>query len=156
MATTVQFYHLLHTPLEVALPSLLQKVLAAGHRMTLHSADAAQLRHISDAIWRRDGQTFIPHGSSADGYSAMQPIFLTSSFENPNDAGVLVIIDGSPAPMPTSYSKILDLFDGRDEEAVARARSRWAGYKTQGFALQYIRQQAGGGWKTEAEAAAAA
>ena len=156
MATTIQFYHLLHTPLEVALPSLLQKALTAGHRITLHSGDAAQLRHISDAMWRREGQNFLPHGSSNDGHSAMQPIFLTSNFENPNSADILVIIDGTSAPMPTSYNKILDLFDGRDEEAVTRARTRWAGYKTQGFALQYIRQHPGGGWKTEAEAAAAA
>ena len=154
MAPTVQFYHLLHTPLEVALPSLLQKGLAAGHRMTLHSTDEAQLRHISDAMWRRDGQSFLPHGGSNDGHSAMQPIFLTSNFENPNHADILVMIDGSVAPAPSSYSKILDIFDGRDEQAVTQARSRWAGYKAQGFALQYIRQQAGGGWKTEAAAAA--
>jgi DNA polymerase IIIc chi subunit len=53
------------------------------------------------------------------------------------------------------YSKLLDVFDGNAEADVAAARTRWAHYKTAGFALQYIKQQPNGGWKVEMTSEAA-
>jgi DNA polymerase IIIc chi subunit len=51
---------------------------------------------------------------------------------------------------------VLDVFDGSNEDEVASARKRWAAYKAQGLALQYVKQQQGGGWKVEMTSEAAA
>ena len=72
-----------------------------------------------------------------------------------NGADILCILDGSSPDSLPNYSKVLDVFDGSDEAAVASARQRWSTYKEQGHALQYVKQQPGGGWKIEQEVKAA-
>lgn len=154
--TTIQFYHLLSTSRERAVPKLMEKALASGARMVMILDGDAALKTMSDALWSNDPAGFLPHGGPRDGHAAKQPIYLTLVDENPNAAEVLCVLDGSlPASAPT-YKKLLDVFDGNDAEAVTRARTRWAHYKAQGFALQYVKQQPGGGWKVEMSADAAA
>lgn len=149
MTTTIQFYHLLSTSRERAVPALMQKALRAGNRMVMLLDSEAALKAMSDALWSADPNGFLPHGSLRDGHEKEQPIFLSLTDVNPNHADVLVVLDGSsPASLP-NYAKVLDVFDGNNETATAAARARWAQYKNAGHALQYIKQQPGGGWKLE-------
>jgi DNA polymerase III subunit chi len=149
VATTIQFYHLLSTSRERAVPKLMEKALSAGNRIVILSSSEAQLKTMSDALWSNDPASFLPHGSRRDGRAEEQPIFLTLADENPNGADILCILDGSSPDSLTSYVKVLDVFDGSNEDDVAAARKRWAAYKAQGLALQYVKQQPGGGWKVE-------
>lgn len=149
MTTTIQFYHLLSTSRERAVPKLMEKALSSGAKVVMFASADAPLKTMSDALWTVDPASFLPHGSRRDGYVSEQPIYLTSTEENPNDAEILCILDGSSPASITHYSKVLDVFDGSREDEVASARARWASYKSQGFALQYVKQQPGGGWKIE-------
>lgn len=149
MATTIQFYHLLSTSRERAVPKLMEKALTSGAKVVMLASSDSILKSMSDALWSSDPASFLPHGTARDGNAAAQPIYLTVADENPNCAEILCILDGSsPASLPT-YTKVLDVFDGSKEEEIAAARQRWATYKKQGFALQYVKQQPGGGWKVE-------
>lgn len=149
MTTTIQFYHLLSTSRERAVPKLMEKALGSGAKVVMLAGTDAVLKNMSDALWTNDPASFLPHGGARDGHAGDQPIYLTVADENPNAAEILCILDGSsPASLP-SYSKVLDVFDGSREDEVAAARERWAAYKKQGFALQYVKQQPGGGWKVE-------
>ncbi len=156
MTTTIQFYHLLSTSRERAVPKLMQKVLASGSKAVMILDSDAALKTMSDALWSNDPASFIPHGGARDGNEALQPIYLSLTDSNPNGADILCILDGSSPASLASYTKVLDVFDGTNEAAVTAARARWAQYKTAGYALQYIKQQTGGAWKMEAESAAAA
>ncbi len=147
--TTIQFYHLLSTPQLRAVPKLMEKVLASGARVVMLVSSDAALKEMSNALWSNDPSSFLPHGSARDGHASAQPIYLALADENPNGADVLCVLDGSLPPSAASYSKLLDVFDGADESEVAAARERWVHYKSQGFALQYVKQQKGGGWKVE-------
>jgi len=150
MATTVQFYHLLSTSRERAVPKLMQKVLGSGSKAVMLLDSDAALKEMSDALWANDPASFIPHGSLRDGRESEQPIFLSLTDSNPNGADILCICDGSSPESLPSYTKVLDVFDGTNEDAVKAARARWAAYKEKGYALQYIKQQPGGSWKMEA------
>jgi DNA polymerase-3 subunit chi len=150
MTLTIQFYHLLSTPLEKALPALMHKALEGQHRVAIHSADAAQRKQISDAMWGQ--QVFLPHGDAGMDHAADQPILLSDTMARDNGADVLVILDGSDVPETDGFAKVLDVFNGADDAAVSAARERWARYKDAGHRLHYIKQQPGGGWKKEAQA----
>ena len=43
-----------------------------------------------------------------------------------------------------------EIFDGRDETAVADARERWTAYKNAGHAIEYWQQGERGGWEKKA------
>lgn len=149
MATTIQFYHLLSTSRERAVPKLMEKTLQSGKRAVMLLASESMLKTMSDALWSNDPASFLPHGSARDGQASEQPIYLTLVDENPSGADILCVLDGSTPASLSTYSKVLDVFDGGNEAEVARARERWTTYKAAGYALQYIKQQPGGGWKVE-------
>lgn len=148
---TIQFYHLLSTTRERAVPKLMEKALASKSRVVVMAEREATLKALSEALWVNDPASFLPHGTAREPHAAEQPIILTLADENPNNADILCVLDGvSPASLP-GYAKVLDVFDGSDEAAVKEARARWTRYKEAGHKLQYVKQQPGGGWKVEAE-----
>lgn len=154
--TTISFYHLLSTSRERAVPKLMEKALASGAKVVMLAGNDGVLKTMSDALWTSEPASFLPHGTQRDGHAREQPIYLTVADENPNGAEILCILDGSSPASIASYSKVLDVFDGSREDEVAAARQRWTAYKSQGFALQYVKQQPGGGWKVEMTSEAAA
>ena len=110
----IGFYHLLSTPLERALPRLLERAFAQGHRIVVRAGSVERAEHLCTALWTYEEAAFLPHGSASDGHAALQPIWLTHREENPNGASLLVLVDGVEAADFQSYSRCLDLFDGID------------------------------------------
>ncbi len=145
----IGFYHLLSTPLERALPRLLERARAQGHRIVVRAGSAERVRHLDTVLWTYDEASFLPHGSSGDGNAAAQPIWLTERDDNPNSAAMLVLVDGVDADDLAAYARCADLFDGNDEGAVEAARRRWRRARDAGHTLTYWRQTASG-WEREA------
>ena len=145
----IGFYHLLTSRLEEALPRLLERARGQGLRVVVRAGSAERVEHLNAALWTYDESTFLPHGSARDGQAAAQPIWLTAQDENPNEAQMLVLVDGSEAAEPQGWARIADLFDGNDEGAVAAARDRWRQARAAGHNLTYW-QQTGSGWQKKA------
>lgn len=145
--TDIGFYHLTTSPLERALPRLLDKILEARKRAVLVCASEERLDFLNAALWTVGKLSFIPHGSAKEGFAADQPIWLTTHDENPNQAQFLVLTDGIESPALSSYERCLDLFDGNDDEAVSHARKRWKTYKDQGHNVTYWKQAETGAWE---------
>src|SRR5207244_8646954 len=93
----IGFYHLLATPLERALPRLLERARAQGYRIVVRAASAERVEHLNALLWTYDDASFLPHGSARDGSPESQPIWLSDRAENPNDAAMLVLVDGVEA-----------------------------------------------------------
>jgi DNA polymerase-3 subunit chi len=115
-----------------------------------------RVEHLNQALWIYDEASFLPHGSARDGNADRQPIFLSASEGNPNNATMLVLVDGAHGAALESYARVCDMFDGNDETAVEEARRRWREAKSAGHTLTYW-EQTGAGWvKRGAEAASGA
>jgi len=145
----VAFYHLTATPLEKALPALLERVLSRGWRAVIRAGSPERVKALDTQLWTYDPGSFLPHGAEGDARADRQPVWLTSGDDLPNDPQVLVLVDGmdvEPAGL-AGFIRVLDLFDGGDDGAVAAARDRWRARKAAGHALTYWRQKPGGGWE---------
>jgi DNA polymerase-3 subunit chi len=147
--TEIGFYHLLATPLERALPRLLELGLKAGFRIVVLAGSPERVEHLDAVLWSYDDASFLPHGSRRDGRPERQPVWLSDSDENPNRADMLVLTDGAVSSRLAEYRRCLDLFDGNDETALAAARERWRRAKEAGHALTYWQQTATGWAKKE-------
>lgn len=143
----IGFYHLTRSRIEEALPRLLEKILAAGHRVVLRVPDAERLESLNRHLWTYARDSFLPHGTRADGYAQRQPIFLTTEVENPNGADVLVLVGESEVPVVEGFARVVDMFDGGDAEAVEAARRRWRHWREAGHTLVYWQQDETGGWR---------
>ena len=144
----IGFYHLLATPLERALPRLLERACAGGYRVVVHAASAERVEHLNALLWTYDEASFLAHGAARDGNAASQPIWLTDRAENPNEATMLVLVDGVEAEDLSAFARIADMFDGNDPEAVESARQRWRRAKEAGHTLTYW-QQTQAGWEKQ-------
>ena len=148
--TEFGFYHLTRSGLDQALPRLLEKAHGQGKRVVLRCRDAERLDQLDRLLWTYRNDSFLPHGSAADGHAACQPIWLTTGLDRPNDATVLVIVDGADAADAAAFERVLELFDGRDAEAVAAARARWRWAEGEGMSRVYWQQNERGAWQRAA------
>jgi DNA polymerase-3 subunit chi len=144
----IGFYHLTSTPLDRALPRLLERARAQGYRIIVRAGSAERIEHLNAVLWTYDEASFLPHGSGRDGNAAVQPIWLTERDDNPNGASMLVLVDGADAGNVSVFARCADLFDGNDETAVDAARERWRQARDAGHPLSYWRQTASG-WERD-------
>lgn len=151
MSTTeVYFYHLESRTLEQVLPTLLERSLARGWRAVVQASSPERVESLNSALWTYRDDSFLPHGTASDGSAAKQPIFLTFEEDNPNDAAVRFLVDGSSLSDASPYDRVVYVFDGRDENAVTQARAAWVAAKQKGYAVSYWQQDAEGHWQQKA------
>lgn len=147
--TEIGFYHLTRSPLERALPRLLEKAHASGARVVVMAGSDERVEALDQVLWTYDPASFLPHGAARDGDAAEQPIWLTADDENPNQAAILVLTDGATSAHVGDFARCLEMFDGNDEAAVTAARARWRDYHAAGHELTYWRQTERGGWEEQ-------
>lgn len=150
MATEVNFYHLTRSSLEDTLPRLLTKTLQAGERAVVLLGSAERVDVLNTHLWVCDPDGFLPHGAARDGEADRQPVWLTHIDENPNGAKFLFVADRAKSEKVAEYKRCFELFDGRDDGAVADARARWKEYRTDGHAVAYWQETDSGGWEKKA------
>ncbi len=150
--TEVLFYHLQRQPLERVLPSLLEKSLERGWRVVVQAATDERIDALDAHLWTYRDDGFLPHGTAREAeVAALQPVLLTTGDHNPNGATVRFLLDGAPVPADASaYERIVLMFDGEDDDAVAAARTRWSEAKAQGFACTYWQPDEQGRWVKKA------
>ncbi len=154
--TEIGFYHLEKSALEQVLPKLLEKTLAAGTRALVMAGSEARVEALAGHLWTFEQGSWLPHGTAEDGSPEDQPVWLATKDDNPNEAQFLFLTDGATSANVAGFERCFELFDGRDEAAVAAARARWKDYADAGHDLTYWRQGANGGWEKKQEAGSGA
>lgn len=146
----ILFYQLERRPLENVLPELLAKSLERGWRVVVEAGSDERLEALNGLLWTYDDQSFLPHGTSADGHSEAQPIFLTTGPDNPNGATVRFLVDGATTRAFSDYQRVVFLFDAADPDAMASAREAWKAARAEGADATYWRQEESGRWTKQA------
>lgn len=80
---------------------LVEKCYHGNLKSVVLVADTEQQELLNKTLWTYSRRQFIPHGSKLDPMPEKQPIYITDELQNPNDAGVLLIIS------PKDIEKIL-------------------------------------------------
>jgi DNA polymerase-3 subunit chi len=101
-------------------------------------------------LWAYDDESFLPHGTKADGYDDLQPIWLTAEDENPNAANVRFYVDNAEIGAIDGLTRAVIMFDGNDPEAVEAARAGWRRFKEEGREVSYWQQDEQGRWQNRA------
>ena len=145
--TEVYFYHLETRTLDDVLPGLLERSLKRGWRAAVQAASDERVAALDTLLWAYRDESFLPHGTARDGRASSQPIYLTASDDNPNGAQVRFLVDGAMLADASPYIRVAHVFDGRDQDAVARAREAWQTAKAEGLAVSYWQQGSDGRWE---------
>ena len=148
--TEVLFYHLQRQPLEHVLPGLLEKCLERKWRAVVQVGSEERRDALDAHLWTYRDDGFLPHGTVKDGHATAQPVWLTTTDENPNGANVRFLADGAETANYPDYQRVVVLFDGNDPDAVDRARASWAATKAAGHDATYWQQSERGRWEKKA------
>jgi DNA polymerase-3 subunit chi len=146
----VSFYHLTRTPLEKALPKLLEKVLQKeGRAVVLTLPD--KVKALNDSLWTFRPDGFLPHGTLDDDGDPMDhPLWLTATLENPNKSQYLVVDGAAEFPLESGFSHCLYLFDSHQGDQLDKARAVWRTLSKEAqHTLQYWKQDLKGAWVKE-------
>jgi DNA polymerase III subunit chi len=146
----VWFFHLDKQPLEHVLPRIVASSLARGWRMVVETAVPERVAKISDMLWTSEDVAFLPHGFEGEPAPDQQPVWLTSTTENPNAAQVRVLLDGAALADISNLVRAVLMFDGNDTLALESARAEWKKQKTAGHDISYWKQDDAGKWVNQA------
>lgn len=146
--TEVLFYHLRGVTVESVLPSLLEKSLQRGWRVVVQATTEERADALDSHLWTFRDDSFLPHATWRVADAAQQPILLVIDDGNPNGAKIRFLIDGAGLPPDSaSYERLVLVFNGDDDEAVAQARAAWTASKAQGFEVIYRQMDETGRWQ---------
>lgn len=146
----VLFYHLERQSLEMILPNLLERTLERGWRAVVEVGSRERVEALDAHLWSYRDDSFLPHGSDHEPRANLQPILLTAGAGNANGADVRFLVDGATPQGVEAYKRVVVLFDGRDDEAVATARLQWKDLKAGQHELTYWQQDETGRWHKKA------
>ncbi len=147
----IQFYHLLTTPLEVALPKLAEMAVAKEMRCVV-VADDAMIDILDKSLWTFSQNSFVPHLKLSEceaDHAKEQPILLHNCVTDENNPELCMVTNDRYFEELPKVSRIFDIFNGNDSGATEKARERWSAYKARNIHLTYVKQQDNGAWKTE-------
>lgn len=147
----VWFFHLDQQPLEHVLPRIVASSLTRGWRMVIETAIPERLEKISEMLWAAEDVAFIAHGFKGEPSPEHQPVWLTTSGENPNNATVRVLLDGATPTDVNSLSRVVLIFDGNDPQAIEAARNEWKIQKSAGHEISYWKQDENRKWINQAK-----
>ncbi|TAH68354.1 MAG: DNA polymerase III subunit chi [Rhodopseudomonas palustris] len=146
--TEVLFYHLRGVTVESVLPSLLEKSLQRGWRVVVQATSEERADALDSHLWTFRDDSFLPHATWRVADAAQQPVLLVVDDGNPNGAKIRFLIDGAGLPPDSvSYERLVLVFNGDDDEAVAQARAAWTASKAQGFEVIYRQMDETGRWQ---------
>lgn len=147
--TRIDFYHLQTAPLEQVLPKLCEKAYSTGKHIKILLETEDRIEFINSLLWTYNEESFLPHGSKKDGFADEQPIFISTSEENENNAQILILADGAILPIEklTAFERVLNIFNGNDEQALNNARQYWKEIKTLNSELHYWQQKENGAFE---------
>ena len=143
----VDFYQLSQSPAEEALPALAARMMEAGARALVVSADIGQLARISDALWA-SGDQFLAHGPAGGPHDARQPILLAENLEATNGARFLALADGQWREGAEAFERVFLLFGAA---TIDDARATWRSLDgREGLERNYWRQVTRTKWERAA------
>lgn len=146
--TEVLFYHLQNVTVESVLPPLLEKSLERGWRVVVQSTSEERADALDAHLWTYRDDSFLPHATWRVADAAEQPVVLAIEADNPNRANVRFLVDNAALPQDAaSYERMVLLFNGDDEEALALARAAWSDCKARGFDVTYWQADERGRWQ---------
>lgn len=147
----ILFYHLQNSPLEAVLPQLLERSLQRGWKVVVQAVTPERVAALDDHLWTYADDAFLPHASDREAAVADEPVVLTTQDGNPNGATVRFLVEGAPVPERLDgLARLVLLFDGNDDEALAGARNAWSALKKAGHQPTYWQQDEDGRWRKKA------
>jgi len=141
----VFFYHLTQTPLEVALPKILERALSADWSVEIRTNVKTNLEDISNAIWKGPEESFLPNCLEGHEDEKDYPIVLCNSPLKKKLRDCLIVLDQAKLQKNEvqRYKRVCLIFDAKNEAQLTNARQSWKSLSEAGVNTVYWAESQG-------------
>jgi len=143
----VDFYQLTRDPAESIAATLAAKTLAAGERLLILTADAAQQGRIGEKLWEHAPESFLANGRQTGEHPERQPILIGGEEHAANGARFAMIADGAWREGALAFQRLFYLFP---PDRVEEARAAWRGLAGRDDVVRNFWKQEGAKWVKQA------
>jgi DNA polymerase III subunit chi len=146
----VRFYALQRRALDEALIERLEEGLSERARIVVQASGPEQVSALDERLWTFRDESFLAHGIVGAGDEARQPVLIGDGPENPNSASWRIFVGGADPQAcfaESAWTRLIVMFDDRDEASKADARKQWAVAKAAGHGLSFWREADDGAWR---------
>ena len=147
--TEVLFYHLQNMTLENVLPPLLEKSLERGWRVVVQSTSEERADALDAHLWTYRDDSFLPHATWRVG-DAQRSADRAGDRGGQSEPGQCPVPDRqcrAAGRFATAYERLVLVFNGDDDDALAAARAAWTDCKARGFEVTYWQADERGRWQ---------
>ena len=148
--TSVNFYESSADSAIRAACKLLDKVYLAGYRAVVRTADNESMHIIDKELWTFAQKSFIPHATCIDPHPELQPVYITTNEENPNQADICVLV-GTVSGIFNKFDKTLVIFDAKDLDTSAKAQDCYNKLNLPSNVVNYYTQNTKGAWSPRSD-----
>lgn len=144
----VDFYHLTATPLDRALPSIAERVVASGARLLIVAEGEAQRAALDRLLWSYAPDSFLPHAIAGADNDAAQPVLIAPDVNAANQARHIALVDGQWRDEALTFDRAFHFFDS---DHIRAARDAWKGLAgRERVERRYWKQNDAGRWEQAA------
>ena len=147
----VAFYHLQKTGVLDSLPALVDKIYGLGLKAFIYHIDESVLSGLDKALWTYTPLSFIPHEIVASDQEVdyeRAPIILCNDLRKLHNSNVFIALtDYKIEDVVSKTDRVVDMFDGRQDQDIQHARDRWQAYALKKVPCVYWTQSLVGKWE---------
>jgi len=145
----IDFYHLQKSTLDEALPKLVLKAYETGKKIKIKVGNDLRVDFLNTLLWTFEDESFLPHGTKKDGFADMQPVYISSDDDNPNDAVFLFLVEAADITPEDAlnFERIFYIFSGNNENELTKARTIWKAFANNDFERHYWQQNIEAKWE---------
>lgn len=145
----IDFYHLQKSTLDEALPKLVLKAYETGKKIKIKVGNDLRVDFLNTLLWTFEDESFVPHGVKKDGFADMQPVYISSDDDNPNDALFLFLVEAADVSVDNAlkFERIFYVFSGNNENELIKARNMWKAFADSDFERHYWQQNIEAKWE---------
>lgn len=136
--TQVDFYLVESGQREPFVCRLVQKAVALGNDVFVHTASEMEAKQMDELLWTFQQGSFVPHEIVTDAapLSDVCPVLLGFGAEPQGKRAVLVNLDAEVPVFFSRFERVLEVLADDDRQRAA-ARARYAFYRDRGYPLEY-------------------
>lgn len=131
-------------PFEKVVPRLVEKAYQQGDRVQIICDNHERMETLNHALWTFAQAAFIPHSYVGDPKD--NPVWLTLSTDLQNNPSILFLIGLKTYPEFAGIKRLIDIYDGNDEQTGKSALERIERYRGRNIIAKNWVQNLKGSW----------
>ena len=104
------FYQIEDTNFLRTICKIIERAYLESYKVMVKVENSSIEESLNKILWSYSQKTFIPHGASFDPLPNKQPVYITTTDDNCNDADLIIFVNSLYSEGCKGYRKVLNIF----------------------------------------------